>query len=254
MDRQLATYTHTSDVLLLLLSLSSPSFFSFSLSLFFFFFFFFFFLSLFFLYYKSQGFILLRSRIVLRRPGWWCWWGWLSVGTTEVLFGTLRAFLHMLVLRASAVLFSCWITSTETIRLIRDGEPRTSTSTFTQLLSFFFHGALGPQKPSGLLGTESPGRPPRLLHSSWAPLSWCFRSTETIRTIRPRTATSTFTQPPSSEALPASSVSLYVHRDAGTIWDGEPRTSTWIFAQFLSSEQGTSSFMLLYVHRNHKAY
>ena len=29
----------------------------------------------------------------------------------------------------------CCFTSTETIRLIRDGEPRTATSTFTQLLS-----------------------------------------------------------------------------------------------------------------------
>ena len=31
--------------------------------------------------------------------------------------------------------FKCCFTSTETIRLIRDGEPRTTTSTFTQLLS-----------------------------------------------------------------------------------------------------------------------
>ena len=31
--------------------------------------------------------------------------------------------------------FRCCFTSTETIRLIRDGEPRTATSTFTQLLS-----------------------------------------------------------------------------------------------------------------------
>ena len=29
----------------------------------------------------------------------------------------------------------CCFTSTETARLIRDGEPRTATSTFTQLLS-----------------------------------------------------------------------------------------------------------------------
>ena len=29
----------------------------------------------------------------------------------------------------------CCFTSTETIRLIKDGEPRTATSTFTQLLS-----------------------------------------------------------------------------------------------------------------------
>ena len=69
-----------------------------------------------------------------------------------------------------------------------------------------------------LVRTDSPGRPPRLLHSSWtmtirdvhldfytAPelslsvffFKWCFTSTETIRTVMdgdPRTATSTFTQ------------------------------------------------------------
>ena len=56
-------------------------------------------------------------------------------------------------------------TSTETIRSIRDGEPRTATSNFTQLLS--------------------------------SVLQCSFTSTETIRSIRdgePRTATSTFTQ------------------------------------------------------------
>ena len=31
--------------------------------------------------------------------------------------------------------FQCCFTSIETIRLIRDGEPRTATSNFTQLLS-----------------------------------------------------------------------------------------------------------------------
>ena len=31
--------------------------------------------------------------------------------------------------------------------------------------------ALRPQKPSGLLGTGSPGRPPRLSHSTWALLT-----------------------------------------------------------------------------------
>ena len=59
--------------------------------------------------------------------------------------------------------------STKAVRTIRDGEPRTATSTFTQLLSsvvdYFF--------------------------------KCCFTSTETIRTVRDResrTATSTFTQ------------------------------------------------------------
>ena len=66
----------------------------------------------------------------------------------------------------------CSFPSTETIRFIRDGEPRTATSTFTQLLNsgrdFQFSVPFRPQKPSGLLGTGSPGRPPRLSHSSWA--------------------------------------------------------------------------------------
>ena len=35
-------------------------------------------------------------------------------------------------------LFQCCFTSTETIRLIRDGEPRTATSISTQLLSSVF--------------------------------------------------------------------------------------------------------------------
>ena len=62
------------------------------------------------------------------------------------------------------------VTSTETIRTIRDGEPRTATSTFTQLLSSAF----------GLVQVQC-----------------CVTSTETIRNImdrKPRTATSTFTQ------------------------------------------------------------
>ena len=65
-----------------------------------------------------------------------------------------------------------------------------------------FNVALRLQKPQDVLGTGSPGRPPRLSHSCWA-LTVCvhvqfyFTSTETVRTIRdgePRTATSTFTQ------------------------------------------------------------
>ena len=41
----------------------------------------------------------------------------------------------------------CCFTSTETIRTIRDGESRTFTSTFTQLLSCEFNVALRPQRP-----------------------------------------------------------------------------------------------------------
>ena len=65
-----------------------------------------------------------------------------------------------------------------------------------------FSVAWRPQKPSGLLGTGSPGRPPRLSHRSWSlerlfSFQCCFTFTETVRLIRdgePRTATSTFTQ------------------------------------------------------------
>ena len=40
-------------------------------------------------------------------------------------------FTHLL---SSEIEIQCCFTSTETIRIIRDGEPRTTTSTFTQLL------------------------------------------------------------------------------------------------------------------------
>ena len=64
-------------------------------------------------------------------------------------------------------LVQCCFTYTEKIRTVRDGEPRTSTSTFTQLLGLFkFNVALRPQRPYGLLGTVSPERPPRLSHST----------------------------------------------------------------------------------------
>ena len=71
----------------------------------------------------------------------------------------------------------------ETTRLIRDVKPRTATSTFTftQPLSsvqccnnLYVH----TEKPQDLLGTWSPGRPPRLSHSHgpWALKSgWPFR-------------------------------------------------------------------------------
>ena len=91
----------------------------------------------------------------------------------------------------------CCSTSTETIRTIRDGESRTATPTFTQLLSSYSFGSLG---------------------------QCCFTSTETIlRTIRdgePRTATSTFTQLLSSEGLGSRSVLLYAHRDYWAIQAG----------------------------------
>ena len=80
----------------------------------------------------------------------------------------------------------CCFTSTETIRTIRDGEPRTATSTFTQLLSSV----------------------------PWVQVQCCFMFTETIRTIRdaePTTATSTFTQLLSSEHARHSSPTIIIN-------------------------------------------
>ena len=83
-----------------------------------------------------------------------------------------------LVLRS--IEFECWVqcrfTSTESVRTVRDGEPRISTLTFiTQLMSCdlslsLSSVALRPQRPYGLLRTGNPGRPPPLSHSSWAVL------------------------------------------------------------------------------------
>ena len=89
--------------------------------------------------------------------------------------------------QSPAIQAQCCFTSTGTIRTIRDGVPRTATSTFTQLLSS------GPSNVEVLLYVHrnrrfirdgSPGRPPRLSHSSWAlgqaMLKCCFTSTETV--------------------------------------------------------------------------
>ena len=55
------------------------------------------------------------------------------------------------------------VTSTETVRIIRDGEPRRplrlSHSSRAALLTFKFSVALRPHRPYRLLGTGSPGRP-----------------------------------------------------------------------------------------------
>ena len=86
-------------------------------------------------------------------------------------------------------LVQCCFTATGTIRLIRDGESRTATSTFTQLLSYVELNVLGCRvdilgtncdqcvsmvqccftstETIRLIRTGSPGRPPRLSHSSW---------------------------------------------------------------------------------------
>ena len=81
-----------------------------------------------------------------------------------------------------------------------DGEPRMATSTLnlTQLLSseFKLSAALRPQRPYGLFGTGSPGRSPRLSHTSSALTT--HSSSMLIyaqrRILGPRTATSVFTQ------------------------------------------------------------
>ena len=67
---------------------------------------------------------------------------------------------------------------------------------FFSLHEFEFNVALRPQRPYGQLETWSPGRPPRLSHSS-GQVQCFFTSTETVRTMmngEPRTSTSTFTQ------------------------------------------------------------
>ena len=61
----------------------------------------------------------------------------------------------------------------------------------SQACVFEFRVALRPQRPYGLWGTYSPGRPPRHSHSPWALkahklLSWCFTSAETMRLIKDR--------------------------------------------------------------------
>ena len=103
-----------------------------------------------------------------------------------------------LTLTPPAVQVKCCFTSTEIIQTIRDREPRTSISTFTQLLnseslSFLkFSVALRPQRPYGLLGA---GRGAQDVHldfhtqllssdSLTVQGQCCFTSTETIRTIQ----------------------------------------------------------------------
>ena len=73
--------------------------------------------------------------------------------------------------------------------------------------------------------TRLTARPNRLTPLVGFRFQCCFTSTETIRLIgdgEARTATSTFTQPLSSDVESSSSVSDYVH----TVRDGEPRTAT----------------------------
>ena len=89
----------------------------------------------------------------------------------------------------------CCLTSTETVRTVRDGEPRTATPTLTQLLN------------------------------SGDRVQCCLTSTETVRTVRdgePRTATLTLTQLLNSgDRVQCCLTSSETVR---TVRDGEPRT------------------------------
>ena len=106
---------------------------------------------------------------------------------------------------------------------VRGGEPRTATSTFTQLLS------------------------------SESGVQCCFKSTETIRTVRdrePRTSTSTFTQLQSSVQSPFFSGALYPRETIRTVRDGEPRAATSTFTLLLSSVLHIFQFSVaLHPHR-----
>ena len=89
------------------------------------------------------------------------------------------------------------------------------TATCNGWIQFKSSAALRPRRPCARLGTGSPGRPPRLSHSS-------------------RALTSS-----------SSSVLLYVHRDHTDYYsdrDGEPRTAISIFTQLLSSEDKEFKF------------
>ena len=88
-------------------------------------------------------------------------------------------------------LVECCFTSTETVGLLGTGAQDVHLDFHTApalRVVLSFNVALRPQRPYGLLGTESPGRPPRLPHSSCPPccplVQCCVTSTETVRTIR----------------------------------------------------------------------
>ena len=131
----------------------------------------------------------------------------------------------------------CCFTFTETIRTVRDGEPRTSTSTVTQLLSsetlqFQFSVALHPRKPYGLLGTGSPGRPTSTLTQLLSSEILQFQFSVALRSQRPygllETSTLTVTRLLSSESSILSFVQCCFTstETVRTGRDGEPRTAS----------------------------
>ena len=118
-----------------------------------------------------------------------------------------------------------------------DGQLRTATSTFTQLLS--------PGVPRASTSTFT-----QLLSSFSSMLLYVHRDYKDYQGLEePRTATSTFTQLLSSE-LSFSSMLLYVHRDHKD-YQGleEPRTATSTFTQPLSSVSVFNRNVC--IHRHH---
>ena len=134
------------------------------------------------------------------------------------------------------LLLLCCLASSKTIRTVMDGEPRTATSTFTQLptsaentfLFFFFCVAWRPQRLYGLLWTGEP-----------------------------RTATSTFTQLPTSAEntfLFFFCVAWRPQRTIRTIMDGEPRMATSTFTQLPTSAENTFLFFFCVAWRPQRLY
>ena len=103
--------------------------------------------------------------------------------------------------------------------------------------------ALRPQRPYGLLGTRSPGRPPRPSHSFCALKSWQFSSV-LLYVHRDRTDCSgRGAQDGHLHFHTAPELCLNFFRccftsteTRRTIRDGQPRTATSSFTQLLSSE------------------
>ena len=91
-------------------------------------------------------------------------------GHSRTLF-FLEGWLACFTNKRKAVQVHCRFTSTETIRTIRDGEPRTATTTLTQLLSSMSRGSSSVllyvhRDHKDYIGTGSSGRPFWHSHSS----------------------------------------------------------------------------------------
>ena len=168
--------------------------------------------------------------------------------------------------RSQLAFVQCCFTSTETVRTIWPGRgaqrrdvhldlhtvPELCLAMTSSSMLQYAH-----RRPCPLLGTESPGRPPRLSLSSWAISQWIHLvlRPQTVRTVRdwdPGTSTSTFTQLPSSVSQWRTTSTETVR----TTTHGEPRTATSTFTQLLRSfsQWPGSCWMLFYVHRDRTDY